>query len=344
MFAKMLRRELDRSFDSNMVLAQLAWFLRRTRLSLLLYGRTERDLSETSHAAIAASVRKFLEGVLSDRIYDEISAAAAQIPRPGKGGGPIVVTVVSTRFLDVFRIWLRQVQRNTPWHGLVIALDAETAAAVRASSGCSVLDVSAWFRFDEHGRLDRFNGNTLWILRVLTLRALVNQGWDVISLDIDAIVVGDLEAMLKSLPGSDVVAQMDYSIPMDVARRFGFILCCGFMVIRSNERTIRFLDQYCARTALEMDDQLALNHLLADAGLSNRVQTEALLSFQSSGLSWLCPAASLVSRDIGYGSVVRHFPLMDRSASVVMQSLGLPEQSAEYTQEAAAGSDSLRGS
>ena len=235
-------------------------------------------------------------------------------------------------------------QRNTPWHGLVIALDAETAAAVRASSGCSVLDVSAWFRFDEHGRLDRFNGNTLWILRVLTLRALVNQGWDVISLDIDAIVVGDLEAMLKSLPGSDVVAQMDYSIPMDVARRFGFILCCGFMVIRSNERTIRFLDQYCARTALEMDDQLALNHLLADAGLSNRVQTEALLSFQSSGLSWLCPAASLVSRDIGYGSVVRHFPLMDRSASVVMQSLGLPEQSAEYTQEAAAGSDSLRGS
>jgi hypothetical protein len=334
---------LDRSFDNNMLLAQLAWLLRRTSLSLLLYRRTERNLAETSNSAIAASVRIFLEGVLSGRLSDEISEAVGQIPHSRNGSGSIVLTFVSRRFLDIFWLWFRQVRRNIPWCRLVIALDPESAAAVRAS-GCSVLDVSAWFRFDEHGRLDRFSGSTLWILRVLVLRALVDQGWDVVSLDVDAIVVGNLQAMLKSLPPSDVVAQMDYSIPMDVARRYGFILCCGFMMIRSNERTIRFLDQYCARTALEMDDQLAINHLLADAGLSKRVQTETFLSFQSSGLSWLCPASSLVSRDIGYGSVVRHFVLMGRSASFVMQSLGIAEQPAEDPQAATVAGDSLHRS
>jgi hypothetical protein len=111
-----------------------------------------------------------------------------------------------------------------------------------------------------------------------------------------------------------------------VARRFGFILCCGFLVLRANDRVVRFLDEYSARTALETDDQLAINHLLAENGVSGKLQTGRFTTFRSMGLSWLCPDSSLVSREISSGSVVRHFLLKDLDADDVTDALGLREQ------------------
>jgi len=145
----------------------------------------------------------------------------------------------------------------------------------------------------------------------------------VFSLDVDAILMGDLDEMLATLPATDIVAQMDYSIPVDVARRIGFVLCCGFMVLRANDRVVEFLDDYCKRAVLENDDQFAINHLLAEDGISNKAQNERFTSFYSMGLSWLCPASSLVSREISRGSVVRHFLLKDMTAETVAEKLGL---------------------
>ncbi len=321
--AGLIRRELDSSSKNNLWLANMAWLLGASRLSLLLYRRTDRDYPGQSDAKVASSVGDFLEGVISQRISRELAAVLGQTPLPQKGSRGVVLTIVSQRFFAVFEVWLRQIQKLTPYYPLVLALDKATVASLSERCECGVLDVSAYFRFDEHGRLDRASGNNLWILRVLVLREILMLGYDVVSLDVDAIVVGDLDGMLRSFPEADIVAQMDYSVPVDVARRFGFILCCGVMAFHSNQRTIRFLDQYCARTALEQDDQLAINHLLAVAGLTNRVKTDRFTSFQSMNLTWLCPDPSLVSRDIDHGSVVRHFPLTERNADAVAKALGL---------------------
>jgi hypothetical protein len=320
---RLIRRELDISAENNLWLARMAWVLDKPTLAVLIYRRTERLFSGQS---AASALRRFAEGVLSGAITAQLDAAIQRLQLPASGGRPIVVTMVSRRFLDVFKIWLRQAQRHTSGYLLIFALDRETSEAARGVPNCGVVDISAWFDFDEAGRLHPFSIKNLWVLRVLALRVLARRNYDVASLDVDAIMVGNLDEMLASFPASDIVAQRDYSIPMDVARRFGFILCCGFMVLRASDRVVKFLDEYCERTILEIDDQFAINHLLADNGISDKVQDDRFTTFRSMGLSWLCPASSLVSREISHGSVVRHFLMKDLTADAVMDALGLRKQ------------------
>jgi len=324
--ARLIRRELDSSAENNLWLARMSWVLEKPTLAILIYKRTERLFSGQSGANTAASLGRFAEGVVSGAITAQMDAAIQRLQLSGDGSQRVVVTMVSRRFLDIFNIWLGQAQRHTSAHPLIFALDRESVQALQTAPNCDVVDVSSWIDFDQAGRLHPFSIKNLWVLRVFALRALARRNHDVVSLDVDAIMVGNLDEMLESFPASDIVAQMDYSIPMDVARRFGFILCCGFLVLRANDRVVRFLDEYSARTALETDDQLAINHLLAENGVSGKLQTGRFTTFRSMGLSWLCPDSSLVSREISSGSVVRHFLLKDLDADDVTDALGLREQ------------------
>ena len=324
--ARLILRELDRSAENNLWLARMSWVLEKPTLAILIYKRTERLFSGQSGASTAASLGKFAEGVVSGAITAQLDAAIQSLQLSGDGSQPLVVTMVSRRFLDIFNIWLSQAQKHTSARPFIFALDRESVQALQEAPNCNVVDVSVWLDFDPSGRLHPFSIKNLWVLRVLALRVLAHRNYDVISLDVDAIMVGNLDEMLESFPASDIVAQMDYSIPMDVARRFGFILCCGFLVLRANGRVVRFLDEYSARTALETDDQLAINHLLAENGISDKLQAGRFTTFRSMGLSWLCPDASLVSREISSGSVVRHFLLKDFDANAVRHALGLENQ------------------
>jgi hypothetical protein len=324
--ARLIRRELDSSAENNLWLARMSWVLDKPTLAILIYKRTERQFSGQSGANTAASLGKFAEGVVSGVITAQLDAAIQRLQLSGDGCRPLVVTMVSRRFLGIFNIWLRQAQRHTSAHPLIFALDRESVQALQEAPNCDVVDVSSWIDFDQAGRLHPFSIKNLWVLRVFALRVLARRNYDVISLDVDAIMVGNLDEMLESFPASDIVAQMDYSIPMDVARRFGFILCCGFLILRASDRVVRFLDEYSARTALETDDQLAINHLLAENGISDKLQAGRFIMFRSMELSWLCPDSSLVSREISSGSVVRHFLLKDLDANAVRHALGLEDQ------------------
>lgn len=325
LLAHLLRRSGDGSAEDTLWLARMATHLGCIDLALLLYRRAERRFAGTLNGAVASSLHHFFHGALSGSLSADLSERIRDLPALNPAS-PLVLTVVSARFLEVFRIWMRQVQTHTRCQPLVVALDGETAKAATAEFDCPVVNVSHWLMFDEKGRMEGFTAKTLWILRVFLLHALLCQGRDVVSLDTDAIPVGSLEEMLQSLPTWDVAAQRDYSIPMEVARKFGFILCCGFMAIRSNERTIRFFREYSTATLLEMDDQVALNHMLAEAGITERHESADILSFRSMGLSWCCPSSSHVSRELRSGSVIRHFHLNDLTTEDIRRGLGLASE------------------
>jgi hypothetical protein len=321
--ARAIHREVDRSLEINLWLAQLAWYLQRPELTLLIYRRTERLFAGHKDAAIAASQRRFIEALTSDKIASDFAGAVQEL-FPEHTERPVILTLVSSRLFEVFRIWLDQVRRHINGKLVVMALDRKAAADLGESvPDSAVIDVSSWLIFDERGYMNLFCSKNLWILRVLLLQALVAQHHDVTSLDVDAFVLDDPGRMMEKFPPADIVAQKDYSIPVDVARRLGFIICCGFMRVRSNDRTIDFLNRYSRRTALEMDDQLAINHMIAEAGITSRRKEELFLSFESMGVSWVCPADSLVSRDIRYGSVIRHFSLSGLTAADIERSVGV---------------------
>ena len=208
--------------------------------------------------------------------------------------------------MQLFELWKRQVERHAEGTLLVLAMDY-AANQLLTAAGILHLDLSAWFGFDSSLRVDDYSKRHLWVLRVIILRELVARGHTVLSLDLDAILVSDLAPLLQSLPPSDIVAQKDYSIPIDVARKLGLIVCCGFLLVRPSIAANAFLERYADRTTLELDDQTALNHLLAEGTLADPRSTSTWRAFYALGLTWVLPDPTLVSRDIGHGSVIRHF-------------------------------------
>jgi hypothetical protein len=253
---------------------------------------------------------------------------------PLRHGEDVIVVTAGQRYLELFELWLEQAHKHVNGHILGIAMDQAAFAAMNeALDGC-VIDLSPFFVFDERGKIQERPRQVLWILRVLLLREIVGRGHRLLSIDLDAVVVADLAPMLNNLPEADIVVQQDYSIPVDVARQLGFVLCCGFMVFSPTPATNSFLDRYVRRTMHELDDQLAINHMIEEAGVKNVTRTTESMSFQADGVRWVCPDKSLVSRDITCGSVVRHFQQRNQTMDELRAQLGLLPQAEALASEA----------
>lgn len=321
--AGLLRRELDRSPDVNLWLAKICWSLGRLRLAALIYRRTERQSGASAQARVATTMRLLAETIRNNNIYKWISAAVDGLGLPEHLEEPIVFAPVSSRYFGLFSLWIEQIDERVRGPRVILALDGASKDRLEQEFDCKVIDLSAYFVFHDGGVIDKWCRNNLWILRVMVLRELVARGYAVLSLDLDAVVVGDLGGLIRSLPASDIVAQVDYSIPVDVARELGFVLCCGFMLIRANAATKAFFDSYCRWTIEEMDDQLGINHLLRHAGVKNVVRNGLCMQFDSAGVSWVCPDKSLVSRDLSYGTVIRHFQQAGETIEQLREGLGL---------------------
>ena len=299
-FAQILRRNLGHSSADNLWLAYTAWCFGRLRLSQLINRRTASLFPGTPEAAVAQREAAFAVAITSSSLQSDLASALPPIST----AQTLTIVPVSSRYLELFHLWHAQLQKHAPGPLLLLALDP---AAAKLLPPGSTIDLSPYFGFDPTGRIEDYSKRHLWILRVFLLRALAARGHTVLSLDLDAVFVGDLAPLLATLPSADIIVQQDYSIPIDVARKLGFILCCGFLLIRPSSAVLAFLDRYVEATVHELDDQTALNHLLASAGLTNKQTTSTHMSFQSQGLRWVCPTPDLVSRDIDHGTVLRHF-------------------------------------
>lgn len=310
-FAYLLRRNRNHSASDNLWLAYTAWCFGRLPLSQLINRRTAALYPDAPEAATAQCEAAFAAAITSGTLKCALKQALASLSAPGSGAGlsastlgMITVVPLSSRYLPLFHLWHAQLQKHAPGPLLLLALDP---AAAKILPPAQTLDLSPYFGFDAQGRIDDYSKRHLWILRVFLLRALATRGYTVLSLDLDAIFVGDLAPLLAALPPADIVVQQDYSIPIDVARKLGFILCCGFLLIRPSPAVLAFLDRYVEATVNELDDQTALNHLVLAAGLRDKQITPTHMSFRSQGLTWVCPTPGLISRDIDRGTVLRHF-------------------------------------
>jgi hypothetical protein len=95
------------------------------------------------------------------------------------------------------------------------------------------------------------------------------------------------------------------------------------MVLQPTAATKVFLDRYAKRTMQELDDQLAINHMIGEATISELAKAPSYFTFQSDGVSWLCPDKSLVSREISSGRFVRHFQQHGQTIAELRTQLGL---------------------
>ncbi|MEK6398197.1 MAG: hypothetical protein V4734_08935, partial [Terriglobus sp.] len=81
--------------------------------------------------------------------------------------------------------------------------------------------------------------------------------------------------------------------------------------------------RYAVAAQVERDDQLALNHLLARDGVVAKTTGADAMRFGSAGVQFACPDASLVSRALHTGRVVRHFHQTGQTIDELKAALGL---------------------
>lgn len=320
-YVRMLRRDLDGSAEINFELAAMAQRLGQQRLAWSIYRRSAKLAKSRVETEVAHTMAALCDGIVCGELYATIARAVDGLAlQPGEH---VAMVTAGARYLDLYTLWLEQGRKHVKGRIVGVALDAESANRMRADLDGAMVDLSRWFVFDDKGKIHDRSRGALWVLRVLLLREIVDRGHRLLSIDLDAVPVGDVEAMLDAFEGADIVAQQDYSIPMDVARRLGFVICCGFLVLYPTAATRTFLDDYAKRTMQELDDQFALNHRIGESGVEGRVDRADCFSFRAAGVKWVCPDKELVSRELVSGSVVRHFQQRGETIEELREGLGI---------------------
>ena len=111
----------------------------------------------------------------------------------------------------------------------------------------------------------------VWLARMRLLDHVIASGVDVLMSDIDAHWLRSPLSRIRAelARGADVVASRSADWPIDLAQKWGSVLCMGFAYFRSNVRTRELLDTMAAEmsAAARPDDQVALNTALDEMGL-----------------------------------------------------------------------------
>lgn len=319
LFHQILERNQAVTAEQSLLIAEMATRIGNNSAALdLLKQAVERSLdidTRTAAERLLETAVTFGDGSLQSAIRSAMRALQLA------AGERVVLTSLSGAYCDMFVLWLEQVRKHIGSRVVILAMDDAAINAATPEHHVSVVDARRYFAWSASGVLHPQARGVLWLIRTLHLRELVASGHGTLVLDLDAMPVGDVWELVRMQGECDVVAQLDHSIPMDVDREFGFVLCCGFMFWQGTPAAQALLDDFSKAAQVERDDQLALNHLLARRGITPLQKHEHGSHFTSAGVRFACPDESLVSRSLHTGSVVRHFHQVGQSIVELRRSL-----------------------
>jgi len=179
----------------------------------------------------------------------------------------IVLTFVSEDYIPVGQNWLRHVETISPdAKVLIIALDRATEAAFPDN-------LVQYNPADEEGLAP------LWRHRIEVLRKFLDQGYDVIHSDADAVWVRDPLPFLSEC-NAEMIFSQGTVWPPDVHAHHGLVLCCGFFYLRNTPSVRSFLSEVSHRVSLEKDDQASINRLVDENGVTWRIENPYNIDFR----------------------------------------------------------------
>jgi hypothetical protein len=162
-----------------------------------------------------------------------------------------IVTFCSFNYADVLALWAEQSLSNIQGQIAVVCLDEKTKDVAARWPDITPVTVS-------HAFLDPSDRQTFWIKRLETLFSLQTGSDLLIHSDLDAFWLKPAVAELAKLD-FDFVFSIDYALPNEIVKKWGFILCCGFFGFRPSPRTALFEAVWKREVARYFDDQIAVN-------------------------------------------------------------------------------------
>jgi hypothetical protein len=176
------------------------------------------------------------------------------------------IVFATTGFSVLLKNWLTHACAAGVTRPLVIAMDDLLAESL-AGAGIKAI---------RHG----FDGTLadFWLQRTLIFEALANQGIDFIHSDVDAVWLKDPRPFCFADGGFDLVFSQGTTHPVEIWRKWGFVLCCGLFAARARPATAAFFSSVRSLAARVGDDQVVVNFLLEQNGLT--WSTEGVASYE----------------------------------------------------------------
>lgn len=168
------------------------------------------------------------------------------------GAGPVPYVVFANwAYREVLLNWLVASARIELTNIVIVAYDRRLARFLkRHGFECVFLPMKPG------------KSNLWW--RLFVFQALCEAGVDFVHCDADAVLLKNPTESLSVFASADLVASQGTVHPKNVVELTGFVVCMGFFLLRSNERTRAFMRRAVERAPHDGTDQSAVNNTLLE--------------------------------------------------------------------------------
>lgn len=168
----------------------------------------------------------------------------------------VIIASLNKNYLKVFRLWFHFFSKlHLKDHLVVISYDLITDKELDRIG------------VQRHSLGQEFDLDKIFYNRLVVIESYLNKGFNVIHTDLDAFwLKNPLE--LIDYNRYDLAISIGHGMPLRLAKIWGFVMCCGFFVLRSNKATLDLIKSWKdSAEEFDYDDQVALNSLMENAGV-----------------------------------------------------------------------------
>ena len=180
-----------------------------------------------------------------------------------------VISFLSREYLKLGFIWATHAARAGIKHFAIVAFDNPTYQELKKNDIPSICldlpgDLLESNQYRNPGGFD-YKAMGLIFTRVKVVKFLVDSGLNVLNCDIDALFFKN--PILEINLNSNIVFQRVVYFPKELAKRWGFTVCGGFVAYRSSKQVSLFLERVHQIQHEVSSDQLALNLALLESNV-----------------------------------------------------------------------------
>jgi len=180
---------------------------------------------------------------------------------------PIILVFADWNYLDILKNWITGMKRLHLDNFIIVSLDMNIYNFLVENGYKTIL-------LENKGNL-----SALWCIRISVFKYLVDFGIDFIHSDADAVwLKNPIPDFYEPYRSFDILISQGTIWPEPVFKLWGFVLCCGFFMMRSTEFTKSLLDKLGTHVMTTGDDQISLNCVVASQDMQWHYTSSAYLS------------------------------------------------------------------
>lgn len=166
----------------------------------------------------------------------------------------IIISFCNYDYVKLAEIWVAELYKINITNYVIISADEKTYDHLKSKNINTELR-----NYDKK--------ESFWVYRIKVMQTFLEKNTNdyLVHSDLDAIWKKNIcEELFNENNNIDLFFSQGTVFPEEHLKRHKFVLCCGFFCIRSNEKTIKFMNKYINNLEKIKDDQKAINLELID--------------------------------------------------------------------------------